>query len=413
MSLFDSRDARRASRGDGSFGGNDRGFRNTGQGIGPLTSGTEQGIFVIFNLPLADAGAGAVNLVPVSSAGSATSTFTRASTAWTKLSTGLWASVASGTARSCYTGSSTAVGTYAGYFAEGAGTQLVTPTASIRDMTDASWVKVTMTSAKTSTGIDGVGNSCTRLTASAGNATILQTLVAAATTRTYSCFIKRITGVGEIDISEDGVSWTNITGQINSSTFTRVSVTVSQLNAAFGLRIVTNGDAIDIDFNQFEAGTYPTSPMDTAGAVRAGDVLTYSAPGNISDQVGSFTCQYSSINPGLDANYLGMTGTVVARAFTTETLMQDSSGFRHPGIVPIMTGAITKFGARWSVGANSANVAQSGVGGSATPWIGGWTLTTLGVNCAANNSQQLNGMIQNVVIYNGALTDAALAVLTT
>ena len=89
-----------------------------------------------FVLPLLDLGNGAVNTVLARGTGSAT--YTRATTAWTKLASGLWRSVASGTARSAYIGLNTAVSAYGGYFAEGAGTQLVTPTASIRDMTDAS-----------------------------------------------------------------------------------------------------------------------------------------------------------------------------------------------------------------------------------------------------------------------------------
>jgi hypothetical protein len=151
-----------------------------------------------FNLPLLDLGSGAVNTSPVSSLGSGTPTFTRATVAWTKLSSGLWAQVASGTARSYYLGADTTVGAYGGYLPEGAATQLVTPTASIRDMTDASWVKVTMTAAKTATGIDGVSNSATTLTATAGAATILQTLLAAASSRTYSMFMKRRTGTGTV-----------------------------------------------------------------------------------------------------------------------------------------------------------------------------------------------------------------------
>ena len=101
-----------------------------------------------FALPLNDAGAGAVNLNPIFNAGSGTATFTRATVAWTKLSTGLWAQVASGTARSAYLGADTTVGAYGGYFAEGAAIQLVTPTASIRDMTQAAFNVVTAAAAR-------------------------------------------------------------------------------------------------------------------------------------------------------------------------------------------------------------------------------------------------------------------------
>lgn len=214
----------------------------------------------------ADLGAGVVDL----SGG----TFTRATTAWTKLASGLWAPVASGAPRSHYLGMNTAVGAYNGWLQESARTQLVTPTASIRDMTDASWVKTTMTAAKTATGIDGAANSCSTLTAAAGNATCLQTLVAAASSRTYSCWIRRRTGTGTINITQDGSAFTDITSQINSLTFTQVQLNASVLNASFGIRIVTNGDAIDVDFNQFEAGSFASTPIDNTGT-RNADVLSY------------------------------------------------------------------------------------------------------------------------------------------
>ena len=75
-----------------------------------------------FWLPLLDAGAGAVNTTPVFSYGSPTATFTRATTAWTKLKSGLWVSVNSGVARAQYLAPDTTVGAYGGYFAEAAAT---------------------------------------------------------------------------------------------------------------------------------------------------------------------------------------------------------------------------------------------------------------------------------------------------
>ena len=126
-----------------------------------------------FYLSLNDAGAGAVNTVPQYSSGSPTATFTRASTAYTKLSSGLWAPVSSGIARSAYLSlGDTTVSAYGGYYAEGAGIQLVTPTASIRDMTQAAWVKgATLTVALDQVGIDGAANSASSLTGGAVSAT--------------------------------------------------------------------------------------------------------------------------------------------------------------------------------------------------------------------------------------------------
>lgn len=374
-----------------------------------------------FFLPLGDAGAGAVNTTPANASGSPTATFTRATTAWTKLASGLWASVASGTARSCYLGQSTAVGAYGGYFAEGAATQLVTPTASIRDMSDASWAKVTMTAAKTSTGIDGVATSCSRLTASGASATILQTLVAAATTRTYSCFIKRITGTGEIDISEDGTTWTDITSQINSSTFTRVSITVSQLNAAFGLRIVTNGDAIDVDFNQFESGSFASSPMDAAGAARNADVLTYTSSGNASVVAGTAYFETQSTNATaltesqLDINDGSTNNRVLFRKTTAPGARLDiaSGGVAQAAEVagtPV-AGVIGKYAGVWNT--NYGKIAFGGTlstGDLVVTVPVSFTTITVGQDQAAG--QPLFGTIRNLRIWTRQLADSQITSLT-
>jgi hypothetical protein len=76
-----------------------------------------------FYAPLNDLGAGAVNLNL--SRGSGSPTFTRATTATTILSNGLIGSVASGTARSCYS----PAGVYLGYLAEEARTNLLVQSA--------------------------------------------------------------------------------------------------------------------------------------------------------------------------------------------------------------------------------------------------------------------------------------------
>jgi hypothetical protein len=248
-------------------------FGSTGGGIG----------FPSFNLPLNDLGNGIVNTVPAQSAGSSTATFTRASVAWTKLASGLWGQVAIGIARSSYLGANTAAGAYGGYLSELAGVQLVTPTAAIRDMTDASWVKIGITAAKTATGIDGVPNACTTLTATAPGGTILQTLVAAASARTYGVFLRRVSGSGTIVIQQ-GATTLDVTAQINSVTKTRVQLNASILNVAYGIVMGSAGDVIEADFNQFEpltANQFASSPMVSAGAARAADTLSFPQAGNL------------------------------------------------------------------------------------------------------------------------------------
>lgn len=132
-----------------------------------------------------------------------------------------------------------------------------------RDLTNAAWAKTNMTTAKTSIGADGATNAATRLTASAGNATVLQTLTHASTARSYTAYIKRITGTGAIQMTMDnGSTWTTVA---TSAPYTRVTIPTQTLaNPVFGFRIVTSGDAVDVDYNQMEDGVFPTTVIEGA-----------------------------------------------------------------------------------------------------------------------------------------------------
>lgn len=257
---------------------------------GPTRAAYIDGSFV---LPLADLGAGAVNTALLVGTGSAT--FTRATAAASKLSTGLWKlDVASGTARSSYLGLDTTVGAYGGYLAEGARTNSCLQS---RDITNASWTKTTLTTAKTSTGIDGVGSSCTRCTASAGNGNAVQAITLASAAKTFSVWIKRVTGTGTVQISLDNFATnTDVTALINSVTFTLVQMTQTLANPTVGIRLVTNADAIDVDIAQLEDGaSFASTPIPTtvAAVSRNSDDLNYPSAGN----TGSSGTLYAEIAP--------------------------------------------------------------------------------------------------------------------
>jgi hypothetical protein len=133
-----------------------------------------------------------------------------------------------------------------------------------RDMTNAAWTKSNMTTAETATGIDGVVNSATTLTASAGNATVLQAITLASSADTYSVFLKRISGTGNIDITIDnGSTWTT---KVLTTAWQRFSVTQTLANPTVGIRIVTSGDSVAADFSQLEVGACASSPIPTTAA---------------------------------------------------------------------------------------------------------------------------------------------------
>lgn len=103
------------------------------------------------------------------------------------------------------------------------------------------------------------GTSATTLTASAGNGTAKQGVTTLARTYIYSVWLKRKTGTGNIDITADGTTW--VTQTITSS-WARYSVAQTGVAGTSnpGIRIVTNGDAVDAFGAQLESVTYQTSP---------------------------------------------------------------------------------------------------------------------------------------------------------
>lgn len=170
------------------------------------------------------------------------------------------------------------------------------------DGTNAAWTKSNCTAAKTATGPDGVANSATTLTATAGNATCLQSITSASATRANSVWLKRRTGTGNIDMTVDGgTGWTTKT---ITTSWARYEITQAAVtNPNFGLRIVTSGDAVDFWCEQIESAAFGTSaiPTTTASVQRAAEVCTRS----------------------LGSEYVASTGTVVTRG--TASPAQDTN----------------------------------------------------------------------------------------
>lgn len=124
-----------------------------------------------------------------------------------------------------------------------------------RDKTNAAWVKTNITAVKDATGLDGSSNSASTLTATAANGTCLQTVTKASDENVYSVYVKRKTGSGDIDLTDDnGTTYVTITG-LSTASWTRYALPKrTQANPVFGFRIVTSGDEIEVDVSQLEAG---------------------------------------------------------------------------------------------------------------------------------------------------------------
>lgn len=372
-----------------------------------------------FQLEFGDLGNGAVSLIALR--GGVPGTFTRATAAAAKLSTGLWKlDVASGVARYSYNGLGTTVqNSTGGYYAEGAATQLAL---NPRDMTQAAWVAVNVTPTQVATGIDGVGNSATRLTSAAIGGSILQTLVAAASSRTYSVWLRRVTGTGTITISQ-GATQLDVTASLNSSTYTRVELNASVLNSAFGITFGASGDVIETDCNQFESGAFASSPIPASGT-RNADALTYPTTGwyNAAIGTGFSSGRFSSIAGQNFSLFAVSDGTLNNRI---------NFGFQNGGPMNyrVLSGGVASVSAQGSgtVTANSAvkvasayntndfsaflNGASDLTDTTVTPPTG---ITTAFVGLSeAGAGVETFGTISRVVYFPRRLPDSQLQVLTT
>lgn len=132
------------------------------------------------------------------------------------------------------------------------------------DLTNAAWVKTNTTALKDAIGLDGVANSASTLTATANAGTCLQTVTIASAAFTYSVYVKRKTGSGTVEITDNNLTnTTDITASLSSSAWTRFNITRTQANPVFGFRLGTSGDEIEVDYNQLESGAFPTSGIAT------------------------------------------------------------------------------------------------------------------------------------------------------
>lgn len=152
---------------------------------------------------------------------------------------------------------------------EGAGQYQVTTTAALYG-----WSRNNATVAKDQTGIDGVANAATSITASAANGILIQPISLASGSRTASVYLKRITGTGTVQVSLDGSTWSTV--DLSSTEWRRIVLSGTVTNPTVGIKIATNGDAVAMDYAQVEDGAFATTPIltTTATVTRSADTAS-------------------------------------------------------------------------------------------------------------------------------------------
>lgn len=303
-----------------------------------------------------------------------------------------------------------------GYFAEGARTNRCLQS---QEFDEAVWVSGgggIAVDDQSHVAPDGTTTADT-LTASGANGTLIQDLgVVASAQKTFSIWLKRKTGSGNIDITVDGGStWHTVSV---TSSWARFSRTQTLADEDVGIRIVASGDEVYAWGAQVETASFASSyiPTTSASVTRNADVLTYAAAGNLNNADGSFIAEITSAAPnGVNVDILS--GSTAGNAgYITGNQMLLWDGTNTPGAVALSqpVSVMKRLGSKW--GGASANAFAAGVAGTASSFDGNLTNGSANVGVgyrASDNSNYLFGTIRNVNIYGRTLSDARLQQLTT
>lgn len=291
-----------------------------------------------------------------------------------------------------------------------------------RDLTNAAWVKSSVTALKDQTGMDGIAASASSITATGANGTALQTITLASSARFQTSYVKRLVGSGTLEMTMDnGTTWTVVTP--SGSGWQRVSIASQTIaNPIVGFRIGTSGDSFAIDLVQNENGAFLSSPMVTTTASFSRGVDTHSialaslpwdaTKGTIYAQGRSEapnnTARYLfQINDGSNTNKIDGTlsslgGGQVAITTASAVVANILPGTAYVGLTARLAGTFE---------ANHAQAALDGVLGSQDTSLTPPVLTSLRIG-GSFSSGLVNGTIAELVLVPVTKTDAELSAIS-
>jgi hypothetical protein len=122
---------------------------------------------------------------------------------------------------------------------------------------NAAWVKSNATVAANSVAAPDGTMTADTLTASGANGTALQTFTASAVPYTFSIWLRRLTGTGNVQLTVDGTTYATVTLTTAWARF-ETTLTPSAGSRTAGVRIVTSGDAVYAWGAQLELGSTAT-----------------------------------------------------------------------------------------------------------------------------------------------------------
>jgi hypothetical protein len=160
---------------------------------------------------------------------------------------------------------------------------------------NAAWVKtnITLTAGQTDS---AAGTEAFTLTATANNATMLQSVVLTGTAnRTLSIGLKRKTGTGDISITVDGVTYSVET---TTGSWARFDTTLSASGTVTaGIKIATSGDEVYAEWAQLEDGLATTYATNTANRYAVFQITDVDYPSNTTRGCAFLDGRFFVMNP--------------------------------------------------------------------------------------------------------------------
>jgi len=294
-----------------------------------------------------------------------------------------------------------------------------------RDLTNAAWIKTNVTATKDQAGsLQGDAAGASKIVATADAAVISQAVTFSSSRAIASAYLKRLVGVGTVELSVDGVTWTPVTITTDWQRFAIAAVT--QVNATFAIRLGTSGDAVAVDFTQVETGSagpdVPSSAMEctSASVTRQADRLRFRAA-DWAPSAGCCVIQARAV-PGVDkfgalsssparlVQFSDGTGTRTLFASVTSTqvtVQQSNSGgtvnMPYPSDMSVVRVVFAWKNGSLRASINGADpIAASGFLEKA------FSLVTLGHDYNNNGTNALWGFVETVEVFVDDPSDALL-----
>lgn len=296
----------------------------------------------------------------------------------------------------------------------------VIPSAEYRDFSHANWNK---TNGSITAGsivlIDGttVADKNT-FTASATNATIIKTqYTSAAGVHAGGIFIKRKTGTGAIEVTVDnGVTWVAVTSQVAGDSGWHLCETTlpTVANPELGVRLVTDTDAVYLDWAQLDDGYARVSSHPIAGGVTLGAQDFHFANNNlIHNSKGAIIVELQLLpDNAFDGGYVVTNDAGDGRILYLSSAWMRSYDGTYVAQFTAPPATYSKLGGSWWD--NEKSLALNGSYDTPATYDGTWGTGNIYIGSSNGTANQCNGIISKLSFYyNTKVTQAEMEEVTT